>query len=92
MGRGRAGLRNITNLHYGKAWGKEQWQLVQNKVRAAVEEERASRAVGMRQQGAWTGWEQVLEMKILWTDLWKSEPCHIKFVDQAVQPAVLGYA
>ena len=49
-----------------------------------VEEERSSRAVGMRQQGAWTRWEQVVERKISWTDLWRAEPHCIKFLVQAV--------
>lgn len=54
LARGRAGLGTSAPPCFDKAWGKEQRQLVQNKVRAAVEEEWSSRAVGMRQQGAWT--------------------------------------
>ena len=69
---------------FDKARGKERRQLVQNEVRAAVEEERSSRAVGMRQQGAWTRWEQAVERKITWTDLWRAEPHRIKFLVQAV--------
>ena len=55
-----------------------------NGFSTVVEEERSSRAVGMRQQGAWTRWEQVAERKISWTDLWRAEPHRIKFLVQAV--------
>ncbi|XP_077083545.1 uncharacterized protein LOC143736754 isoform X1 [Siphateles boraxobius] len=84
VARGRAGLGAIAAPHYDKVRGKERRQLVQKEVRAAVEEERNSRAVGMRQQGAWTRWEQVVGRKISWTDLWRAEPHHIKFLVQAV--------
>ncbi len=66
-----------------KVQGKEQRQLVQSEVRAAVEE-RSSRAVGMRQQGAWTRWEQAVEREIMWTDLWRAKPHCIKFLVQAI--------
>ena len=39
--------------------GKEGRHLVQEEVRAAVEETRIAKAVGMKQQGAWTRWENV---------------------------------
>ncbi len=84
MARGRAGLGTVAAPRSDKAPGKERRQLVQNEVRAAVEEERSSRAVGMRQQGVWTKWEQVVERKFTWTDLWWAEPHHIKFLVQAV--------
>ncbi|KAK0131593.1 hypothetical protein N1851_033695 [Merluccius polli] len=80
VARGRAGLGTIAAPRYDKARGEE--RPVQNEVRAAVEE-RSSRAVGMRQQGA-TRWEQVMERNISWTDLWRSEPHRIKFLVQAV--------
>nr|XP_020444590.1 uncharacterized protein LOC109953443 [Monopterus albus] len=38
----------------------------------------------MRQQGAWTRWEQDMERKILWADFWWAEPDCIKFLIQAV--------
>ncbi|XP_056156928.1 odorant receptor 131-2-like [Lampris incognitus] len=43
---GQAGLGTIPQPHYDKARGKE--------VQAGVEEERTSKIVGIRQQGAWT--------------------------------------
>ena len=84
VARGRAGLGTFASPRFDKARGKDRRQLVQNEVRAVVEEERSSRAVGMRQQGAWTRWEQVVERKISWTDLWRAEPHRIKFLIQAV--------
>lgn len=49
-----------------------------------VEEERCTRAVGLRQQGAWTRWEQAMVRKVTWTELWQAEPQRIKFLVQAV--------
>ncbi|XP_071400827.1 uncharacterized protein [Centroberyx affinis] len=57
---------------------------VQEEVRAAVEEERSCRMVAMRQQGAWTRWENTIERKVTWAELWKAEPHQIKFLIQAV--------
>lgn len=64
--------------------GKEGRHLVQEEVRAAVEETRTCKAVGMKQQGAWTRWENAVERKVTWADLWKAEPHRIKFLIQAV--------
>ncbi|XP_060717119.1 uncharacterized protein LOC132839923 [Tachysurus vachellii] len=52
----------------------------------------------MARQGAWTRWEQAVERKITWADLWRAEPHRIKFLVQAVydvppqsiQPVHLG--
>ncbi|GAA6088619.1 uncharacterized protein LOC109140547, partial [Tachysurus ichikawai] len=84
LARGRAGLGTFQGPRFDKAWGKERRQLVQGEVRAAVEEERFSKAVGMARQGAWTRWEQAVERKITWADLWRAEPHRIKFLVQAV--------
>ena len=54
--------------------------MIQEEVRASVEEVRASRIVGMRQQGAWTRWEQAVERKVSWAELWKAETHRIKFL------------
>lgn len=51
---------------------------------AAVEEERASRMVAMRQQGALTRWEQAVEQKVLWPELWKAESHGIMFSSQLI--------
>ncbi|XP_067280778.1 uncharacterized protein [Pseudorasbora parva] len=68
---GRAGLGSGTTPRYNKAQGKDRRALVQQEVRVAVEEERASRMVGMRQQGAWTRWENAVDRKVTWVELWK---------------------
>ena len=40
--------------------------MFQEEVRASVEKVRASRIVGMRQQGDRTRWEQAVERKVSW--------------------------
>ena len=67
-----------------KAQGKDRRSLVQQEVRASVEEERASRMVGMRQQGAWTRWEHAVDRRVSWAELWKAEPDRIRFLIRAV--------
>lgn len=82
-GQRKAGLESFATPRYDQAQGKEQRQLVQIELRAIVEEERSSRAVGMRHQCAWTRWKQSVEGKILWTDLWQLEPHCVRFQVQA---------
>ncbi|XP_049897834.1 uncharacterized protein LOC126388657 [Epinephelus moara] len=81
---GRSGLGSNPRPHLIKAQGKERRQLIQEEVRAGVEEARCTRTVGMRQQGAWTRWEEAADRKISWTELWRSEPHRIKFLIQSV--------
>ncbi|XP_063050108.1 uncharacterized protein LOC134444859 [Engraulis encrasicolus] len=81
---GRAGLGSNPRPSYNKAKGKERRQLIQEEVRAGVEEARCSRMVGMRQQGAWTRWEEAAARKVSWSELWRSEPHRIKFLIQSV--------
>ncbi|XP_030593796.1 uncharacterized protein LOC115785971 [Archocentrus centrarchus] len=68
---------------------------IQEEVRAAVEEGRSSRATGLRQQEAWMSWEQAINFKVTWMDLWLAEPHHITFLVRALydilpSPANLG--
>ena len=77
---GRAGLGSVATTRYDKALGKDRRRLVQEEVRTGVEELRASQMVGMRQQGAWTRWEQAVDRKISWSELWQAEPYRIKFL------------
>lgn len=83
---GRAGLGSIasTPTDLASCRGRARRQLVQQEVRAGMEEERATRAVGMRQQGAWTRWDQALDRRISWSDLWRAEPQRLKFLVQSV--------
>lgn len=84
VSQGRAGLGSSTTPHYDKAERKDRRALLQEQVRAAVEEEQGSTMVGMWQQGAWTQWEQAVERKVTWTELLKAEPQHLKFLIQAI--------
>ena len=81
--RGRAGLGSFPTPQMNTK-GKEGRRLVQEEVRAAVEETRTCKAVGMKQQGAWTRWENAVERRVTWAELWKAEPQRIKFLIQAV--------
>ncbi|KAK0151167.1 hypothetical protein N1851_007647 [Merluccius polli] len=62
--RGRAGLGSFPSPQMNTR-GKERRRLVQEEVRAAVEETRTCKAVGMKQQGAWTRWENAVERKCM---------------------------
>ncbi|XP_061878077.1 uncharacterized protein LOC133630482 [Entelurus aequoreus] len=84
VAQGRSGLGSRRTPRYDKAQGKEKRSLILEEVRAGVEERRACQMAGMRQQGAWTRWEQAAERKVTWTELWKAEPHRIKFLIQAV--------
>lgn len=84
MAVGRAGLGSIPTSDYSKARGKETRDLVQKEVRAGVEELPAYQMVGMRKQGAWTNWEQAVDRKVTWSELWKAEPFRSKFLIQSV--------
>lgn len=53
-------------------------------MRAGVEEERASQMIGLRQEGTWTRWEEVMDRRISWAELWRAEPYCIKFLIQLV--------
>ncbi|XP_028310814.1 uncharacterized protein LOC114468234 [Gouania willdenowi] len=81
--RSRAGLGSFPTPQTNTS-GKEGRRLFQEEVRAAVEESRTIKAVGMKQQGAWTRWENAVERKVTWAELWKAEPHRIKFLIQAV--------
>ncbi|RXN04375.1 reverse transcriptase [Labeo rohita] len=81
---GRAGLGSLTANRYDLASGRERQRLVQEEVRASVEEERSSRAVAMRQQGAWMKWEQAMERNVTWKDIWTWNPQRIRFLIQGV--------
>lgn len=81
---GRAGVGYFPATRADKAQGKERQRLIQEEVRAGVEEERTSRMVGMGQQGAWTRWENVLQRKVTWSNIWKADVLNIRFLVQAV--------
>ncbi len=80
----RVRLGSLRATRYDSASGKERQRLVQEEVRASVEEERTNRAVAMRQQGAWMKWEQAMERSVTWKNIWKWNPQRIKFLIQGV--------
>ena len=82
--RGRAGLGSFPIPQTNTTKGKEGRHLIQEEVRAEVEEERFCKSVTMKQQGAWTRWENAVQRRVTWTELWKAEPQRIKFLIQAV--------
>lgn len=57
--------------------------MAHEEIRAGVEEKRISRMGGIRQQGAWTRWEQVMDRKISWSELWKVKSHRIQFLIQS---------
>ena len=62
---GQAGLGRAPSTRYDRALGKDRCRLVQEEVRAGVEELRASHVVGMEEQGTWTRWEQATQQDLL---------------------------
>lgn len=82
--RGRAGLGSFPTPQVNTIRENDMRRLVQEEVRAAVEYTRTCKAVGMKQQGAWTRWEKAVEMKVTLAEFWKAEPHCIKFLIQAV--------
>ncbi|TWW79887.1 hypothetical protein D4764_10G0009170 [Takifugu flavidus] len=84
MAVGRAGLGSFPIPRYDKARGREKRSMVQDEIRAEVEEDRRVKMVAMYQQGAWTRWEHVEQRKLTWLELWRLKPQHIKFLIQSV--------
>ena len=64
---GRTGLGSFSKPHYDKTHRELKSELVQDEIRAEVEEERYSKMVGMYKQGGCTSWEHVEPHKITWT-------------------------
>lgn len=81
---GGAGLGYFPKAQVSRAQGKERHQLLQEEVRAGVEEERVSRAVGLKRQGAWTRWESTLQRKVTWANIMQADFHRIRFLVQAV--------
>nr|XP_033471287.1 uncharacterized protein LOC117249646 [Epinephelus lanceolatus] len=84
----RAGLGYFPKIQVSKARGKERHQLLQEEVRAGMEEEQVCRAVGLWQQGKWTGWESTLQCKVTWSNIMQADFHRIRFLVQAVYDAL----
>ncbi|TWW80121.1 hypothetical protein D4764_10G0011510 [Takifugu flavidus] len=85
---GRTGLGYFPKTQVSHARGKERNHLLQEEVRAGVEEERVGRAVGLRQQGAWTRWESALQRKVTWSNIMQADFHHVRFLVAAVYDAL----
>ncbi len=85
---GRAGLGYFPKTLVSQARGKEIHHLLQEEVRAGVEEERVSRAMGLWQQGAWTRWESTLQRRITWANILQADFHRVHFLVQAVYDAL----
>ncbi|TWW68227.1 hypothetical protein D4764_19G0000250 [Takifugu flavidus] len=81
---GRAGLSSFSIPRYDKARGREKRSMVQDEIRAELEEDRRVKMVAMYQQSAWTRWEHAEQRKLTWPELWRLEPQHIRFLIQSV--------
>ena len=84
VARGRAGLGYFPSIQVRKAIGKDRRLLLQEEVRAGVEEERASRMVSLRQQGAWTKWESVQQRRVTWDNILRADYYRVRFLIQTV--------
>lgn len=84
VARGRAGLGYFPRTEIRKAMGKERRHLLQEEVRPVVEEERASRVVGLKQQGAWPRWESAVHQRITWDNILLADYYRVRFLIQAV--------
>ena len=74
----------LLQIQIHKAKGKQRRNLIQEEVRASVEEKRRSKIVGLCRQGAWTWWENFAKRKISWADIWHADASRLKFLVQSV--------
>ena len=81
---GKGGLGYYPSTQVNQTKGEKQKQLLQEEVRARVEEARISKMISLSQQEAWTRWESIKQKKMTWLELWRSDFNHIKFQVQAV--------
>ena len=63
---GRASLGDIPSIQIHQANGKQRRNIIQEEVRAGVEEERRGKMVGLSRQSAWTRRENFMKRRISW--------------------------
>jgi len=80
---GRQGLGYSKTTLWSFAETTERRSMVQDKTRAAAEEDRRAKAVAMGAQGAWTEWTTT-DIKLTWADIWRYEPLRIAFLLRSV--------
>lgn len=84
VAQGRAGLELIPSYKFGKSTVKERQHLIQDEVRAGMEENRMTKMAGYSQQGTWTRWDGVDRRKVSWSDLWNTDFSRSRFLVQMV--------
>ncbi|XP_066285801.1 uncharacterized protein [Branchiostoma lanceolatum] len=63
---------------------KERKQLVVEEVKRMENEKRRVTAVSQKQQGAWVNWEEAIDRRLSWKDLWEVQGCSLSFLLRAV--------
>ena len=86
---GRTGLGYCTRKDIRGATGEGYRPLLQNEVRAGVEEISFGKMVTLGQQGAWTQWDCILKRKVSWLDICGSKFAHIRFLIQTLYDTIL---
>ncbi|XP_078589523.1 uncharacterized protein LOC144869891 [Branchiostoma floridae x Branchiostoma japonicum] len=86
VAQGRLGLGagSITTQRWKDAEPKLRRKLIQSEIRRQVEEQRRAQAVSQGVQGAWVKWEQAIERKVTWKELWSWEPLRTQFLLKSV--------
>ena len=79
---GRQGLGYGKNKHqrWDGAEKPERRTMIGDEIRKIEEEERMTKVVAMRSQGAWLNWKDAVERRISWDMLWRMEPLRIQFI------------
>ena len=65
---------------YDQASSQQRRTMVCDEIRRMENEKRLTKAVSMRNQGAWMKWEGVESRDIKWNELWKMEPLRFGFL------------
>ena len=82
--KGRQGIGYTKERLWNQSTVSERRDLVKGEVRKGEEECRNVKAVSMAKQGRWTKWEEVMERRLTWNDIMKTEPYRLKFALKSV--------
>ena len=83
LGRQGIGYSRRKEGRYDQANEQQRRAMISNEIRRIENEQRLTRAVAMRKQGAWMKWEGAECREITWNNLWKIEPMRIRFIARA---------
>lgn len=89
VAQGTVGLGSFPTSKFDTIKGKERCCLVQREVRAAMVEKKTWQD---GDQGAWMRWDNALERKVTWAELWKAKLHWIQFLVQAVHDTLPSLA